>query len=73
MAVLEESETIINYDYASKVVHIFTTYRGVYKNIVKRIGEVNIPYHGGDLESGWSIKAPMKYFREPFCISKVIK
>jgi len=73
MAVLEESETHINYDYASNEVYVFTTYRGVYKNIVKRIGEKNIPYHGGDLESGWKIKAPMKYFREPFRISKVIE
>ncbi len=73
MAVLEESETRINFYYASEEVHIFTTRRGVHDNIVKRIGESNIPYHGGDVESGWTIKAPMKYFREPYRISKVMK
>jgi hypothetical protein len=73
MALLEESETNINYDYASQEVEVYTTRRGVYKKIVERIGEKNIPYHGGDLENGWKIRASMKYFRDPFIIARIVE
>jgi hypothetical protein len=72
MALLEESETLVSYDYASELVSVYTTRRGVYDNLRKRIGDRNIQFHEGDIENGWRVKASIKFFREPYMVSKII-
>lgn len=53
----DEQETIINIDYSSSIVYVYTSQRTVYQRLVKKLGQPqNIGYIKNKIVSGsWNI------------------
>ena len=53
----DEQETIINIDYSSSIVYVYTSQRTVYQRLVKKLGQLqNIGYIKNKIVSGsWNI------------------
>lgn len=69
-----EHETIIHFDYESKMVGIYTTREGVKSGIKRRLGEdiLNDCEVIRDTKQSWEIEIPFKYCRTPQLICKLI-
>lgn len=66
---MEEQETIINVDYAGKMVILYTCRKDAYDRIANRIGEPTKKYYVGKKVSGVCWKIP---FSEGNKITKIL-
>jgi len=67
----EEHETTLNFDYAHKVLRVFTTRRGVYDGFVKRLGAENIQQLA-ETDRTWAFVVDLKLCRSANAIAKLI-
>lgn len=66
---MEEQETIINIDYYTKEVIVYTCRKNVYDRIVEKIGEPTTKYYVGKKISGANWKIP---FKDKIMINKIL-
>lgn len=67
----EEHETTISYDYADRVVRVYTTREGVRNQILKRLGDQEGVSFVETLRS-WSFTIPMQYCRSADMVVKLL-
>lgn len=68
---LQEQETNLVFDYAGKVVRVYTTREGVYNGFCRRLGADKVTLIR-QTSSDWSFTVPMDDCRGPEAIAKLL-